>query len=385
MKETFSIIVLIFSHLIGLSQNNLVGKKAPDIEIKNWIYPKIQVEAWQVNEVPVELKGKIVVLDFWFTKCAPCVASIPKLNHLAKHFPEIIFLSVTFDDSEEINRFLDKMIMYYPVGSDPDKKTIRAYGVSKYPKTFLIDENGIVKWQGSPFHLDQELLNTVLGHDIELISLNLSNSEIPFENSAYSFTIQKHNLEMGESSYFHFNPFDINIFNKDLENMLKVFYGINKSRILSNDSTLLKTAYDVTLTADKDITTQANCVEMFKYLLPKQLGFELKEVNKDTIVNVLQIQNDSLLTTHLSNSEFFGTTMRYDNWESKGATIGNLKDFFEDNYLKLISFNIADNRKFNFTIPADDFEAAKKIIENNYGLILKTKKQKTQLWEIINN
>lgn len=385
MKEMFIIIVLIFSHLIGISQNNLVGKKAPDIEIKNWIYPKIQVEDWQVKEVPIDLKGKIILLDFWFTKCAPCVASIPKLNHLAKHFPEITFLSVTFDEPEEIDRFLDKMVMYYPVGSDPEKKIISAYGVYTYPETFLIDENGIVIWQGSPFDLDGNFINSILGGDIELIGRNLNNSEIPYQNSAYSFSIQKHNLEMSQASYSHFNPYDINVFNKDIENMLKVFYGINKSRIISKDSTLLKTSYDLTLTADKDITTQANCVEMLKYLLPKQMGFELQEIIKDTIVDLLLVGNDSLLNSHNSNSQYYGTAIRYGNWESKGATIENLKDFLEDNYLKLISINKADNRKFDFTIPLEDFEVAKETLENNYGIVLKTKTQKTQLWEIINN
>ncbi len=382
MKETVIIIGLTFLSLMGFSQNDLVGKQAPRIDIENWIYPKIQVADWQTKEVPKDLKGKIIVLDFWFTHCAPCVASIPELNHLAKQFPEVVFLSVTFDKPDEIDRFLNKMVMYYPVGSDPEQKTIKAYGVSVFPETFLIDKNGVIQWQGSPFHLDKELINKALGRENEMVNLNMNNSELPYENSAYSFSIQKHNLEMGQSSYYHFNPFDINVFNKDLENMLKTFYGINKSRILSQDSTLLKTTYDLTLKADKEITTQANCVEMLKFLLPEQMGFELKEFVKDTVIIKLQIENDSLLDTYKSNSQFFGTTMRYDNWESKGATLKNLKDFLEDNYLKLISVNEADNRKFDFILPAKNFENAKKTLENKYGIIFKSTNGKTEFWEI---
>ena len=386
MKEIILVMLLIFCSLIAHSQvnPNKVGQKAPVINIENWIYPKIQVAEWQNKEIPKDLIGKVIVLDFWFTKCAPCVASIPELNHLARKFPEVVFLSVTFDDTNEIDKFLDKMIMYYPVGSDPEQKTIRAYGVSAFPETFLIDKDGIIKWQGSPFHLDEKLINEVLGTRIETINLNLNNSELPFENSAYSFSIQKHSLEMEESSYYHFNPFDINVFNKDLENMLKVFYGINKSRILTQDSVLLKTTYDLTLKADREITTQANCVEMLKYLLPTQMGFEIKEILKDTIVNALQIVNDSLLNIHESSSQYLGTTMRYDNWESKGATIENLKDFLEDNYSKIIVVEKTDDRKFDFVISAKDFEKAKETLENDYGLILKTKNQKTSFWKIVN-
>lgn len=385
MKLTILIILFISSSLIGQSQVNSfkVGQKAPPIEIENWIYPKIQVADWQTKKVHKDLNGKIIVLDFWFTHCAPCVASIPQLNHLAKQFPEVVFLSVSFDKTDEIDRFLNKMVMYYPVGSDPEQKTIKAYGVTGFPETFLIDKNGVIQWQGSPFDLNKELLNKVLGKEKETASLNVNNSELPVENSAYSFSIQKNNLGTGQSSYHHLNPFDINVFNKDLENILKLFYGINKSRILSQDSALLKTTYDLTLKADQKITTQANCVDLLKHLLPQQLGFELEEIKKDTTIFVLQIENDSILNTHKSNSQYFGTTMRYDNWESKGATIGNLKDFLEDNYIKLISVNGADNRKFDFIIPANDFEKAKNTLENEYGLIFKSISQKTEFWKII--
>ena len=383
MKKAFIIIIFLFYSLVGFSQQNLVGQKAPKIEIENWIYPKIQVADWQTKQIPKDLSGKIIVLDFWFTKCAPCVASIPELNHLAKQFPEIVFLSVTFDKQELIDKFLDKMVMYYPIGSDPEQKTIRAYGVSSFPETFLIDENGIIKWQGSPFHLDKKLLNSVLGREQETTTINLNNSEIPFDNSAYSFSIQKNNLGMGQSSYYHFNPFDINVFNKDLENMLKVFYGINKSRILTKDSVLLKTTYDVTLKADKEITTQANCVDMLKYLLPEQMDFKLKELPKDTLVGLLQIENDSLLNVHNSSSQHFGTSLRYDNWESKGATIENLKDFLEDNYSILLEVKKPDDRKFDFIISANDLEKAKATLENEYGLIIKMENQEINFWEII--
>jgi thiol-disulfide isomerase/thioredoxin len=383
MKKPIIIIIFFFYSLFGFSQHNLVGKKAPKIDIENWIYPKIQVADWQIKQIPKNLRGKIIVLDFWFTKCAPCVASIPELNHLAKQFPEVVFLSVTFDEPKVIDKFLDKMVMYYPVGSDPEQKTIRAYGVSAFPETFLINEDGIIKWQGSPFHLDKKLLNRVLGREQETTTINLNNSELPSENSAYSFSIQKNNLGMGQSSYYHFNPFDINVFNKDLENMLKVFYGINKSRILTKDSVLLKTTYDLKLKADKEITTQANCFEMLKYLLPEQMDFELKEFSKDTLVGIIQIENDSLLNVHKSSSQYFGTSMRYDIWESKGATIENLKDFLEDNYSILLEVKKPDDRKFDFIISAKDFKKAKEALETKYGLTIKTVNQEINFWKII--
>ena len=384
MKNVIVFLGLIFLSISGFSKENLVGKKAPRIDIDKWVYPKIQVADWQNKKVSKDLTGKVIVLDFWFTKCAPCVASIPELNHLAKQFPEIVFLSVTFDTEDIIDEFLDKMVMYYPVGSDPTKKTIQEFGVSRYPETFLIDKNGIIQWQGSPFQLNKQILNKVLDKTIEAKNISLNDIEIPSENSAYTFSIQKHNLGMGQSSYYHFNPFDINVFNQDLDNILKVFYGINKSRILTKDSVLLNTNYDLTLKADKEITTQANCVEMLKYLLPEQMGFKLKELSKDTIVGVIQIENDSLLNAHKSNVQYLGTSIRYDNWESKGASLENLKDFLENNYAILLTTRNSDERKFDFIIPAKDLEKAIELLKKEYGLVIKWEKQKGSFWKIEN-
>jgi len=384
MKNVIVFLGLIFLSISGFSQENLVGKKAPRIDIDKWVYPKIQVADWQNKKVSKDLTGKVIVLDFWFTKCAPCVASIPELNHLAKQFPEIVFLSVTFDTEDIIDEFLDKMVMYYPVGSDPTKKTIQEFGVSRYPETFLIDKNGIIQWQGSPFQLNKQILNKVLDKTIEAKNISLNDIEIPSENSAYTFSIQKHNLGMGQSSYYHFNPFDINVFNQDLDNILKVFYGINKSRILTKDSVLLNTNYDLTLKADKEITTQANCVEMLKYLLPEQMGFKLKELSKDTIVGIIQIENDSLLNAHKSNVQYLGTSIRYDNWESKGASLENLKDFLENNYAILLTTRNSDERKFDFIIPAKDLEKAIELLKKEYGLVIKWEKQKGSFWKIEN-
>jgi len=238
--------------LTGFSQNSMVGQKAPEIVVENWVYPIIQVGGWKNSKVPESLKGRVIILDFWFTKCAPCVASIPELNLLAKKYPEIVFLSVTFDKKEIIEEFLNKMVIYYPVGSDTKKKTINAFKVQNYPQTFLINKEGIIQWQGSPFDLNEKILNKALNIPEKIATVNLNKSEIPYQNSAYSFSVQKHTLGMGHASYSQFDPYKIIVFNKNLQYIFDQFYGINKSRILSNDSVFLNTNYDLNLKANKD-------------------------------------------------------------------------------------------------------------------------------------
>lgn len=381
MSRFVFLIMLLTGTFTGFSQD-LTGTRAPEIKVDQWIYPKIQVPEWRVNEVPRNLTGKTVVLDFWFTKCAPCVASIPELNHLAQQYPDVVFLSVTFDKPDVIDKFLNKMMIYYPVGSDPSHETINAFQVKAYPQTFLIDNDGMIRWQGSPFQFSKAILDNVLGIAPESISLGKDRNEAPFEESAYTFTVQKHNLEMGESSYYHFNPYDINVFNKDLRDILGTFYGISRSRLMYADTVLLQTAYDLTLKADMRSTTEANCVEMLKYLLPGQIGFGLEEILRDTVVNRIHIADERLLNAHISDSKFLGTTVRYNKWESKGATLDDLKKFLENNYSILFDLAVEDTMKYDFIVPVISFSDAARVLEQDYGLSISEQNQKARFWKV---
>ena len=380
MKILVLVLCWIVLSLNGFTQNNLIGKRAPKIEIEKWIYPKIKTSEWEVKKVPEKIEGRIIVVDFWFTKCAPCVASIPELNFLAKSYPEILFLSITFENDGSVEEFLKKMVMYYPVGSDPESKIINSFGVTLYPETFLIDELGIVQWQGSPFDLNKEILNRVTGRFEKTKSLRIPDQETKQLNSAYSFTIQQHNLEMGESSYFHCNPFEINILNRRLDDILNVFHEINRSRIINRKNIPLETSFDITLKADKSVTTEANSVEMLRFLLPKELGFGIKELELDTIVKVIRVSDGNLLESNHSSETYLGTTIRYKNWEAKGARMTDLRNFLENQFNILVDVDKETNNRYNFVLSNTDFLEAVKKLETDYGIILDSKKAKSKFW-----
>jgi len=54
-----------------------------------------------------ELKGKVVVLNFWFIGCAPCRIEIPGLNEMVKHYDkeEVVFIAFALDGKEELKKF----------------------------------------------------------------------------------------------------------------------------------------------------------------------------------------------------------------------------------------------------------------------------------------
>lgn len=96
-----------------------------------------------------DYRGKVVLVDFWATFCAPCVKSMPKLQKLQdQHAAKgLVVLGVATDEEGEkvVRPFVAKTKVTYPILID-NAAAWKAYGVETLPALFLVDRNGqIVK------------------------------------------------------------------------------------------------------------------------------------------------------------------------------------------------------------------------------------------------
>src|SRR5262249_18632423 len=98
-----------------------------------------------------ELKGKVVLLDFWGTWCPPCVESVPTLRELNKRLAKetsFVMISVSSDGQEEKWKdFIVKERMIWPQYLDRDRNVIRAFHVSVYPTYVLLDPEGVIRFR----------------------------------------------------------------------------------------------------------------------------------------------------------------------------------------------------------------------------------------------
>ncbi len=91
------------------------------------------------------LKGKTVVLNFWFTQCGGCITEMPDLNELQKAYSgkDVVFLAISFDEAVKIKAFLPKHPFDYVIVPDA-RKVCTDYDIYGYPTSIVIDRNGIV-------------------------------------------------------------------------------------------------------------------------------------------------------------------------------------------------------------------------------------------------
>lgn len=102
---------------------------------------------------PKELEGKVVVLNFWFIKCAPCRDEMPELNKIAKAYennPNVIFIAIALDQKDDIKDFLKTNPFTYHIVDD-GKEFADKYEIKSYPTNIVLDKEGKVKFHSTGY------------------------------------------------------------------------------------------------------------------------------------------------------------------------------------------------------------------------------------------
>ncbi|MFQ6092640.1 MAG: redoxin domain-containing protein [bacterium] len=125
--------------------------EAPDFELEDIEGRKVKLS---------DMRGKVVVLNFWHTGCAPCKVEIPALNKLVEEFEgkEVTFLAISFQGRGHLERFLKKHPFSYRI-LHSGKKVVSLYKVWGYPVHVVIDKKGRIRYQrsGASEHITDEL------------------------------------------------------------------------------------------------------------------------------------------------------------------------------------------------------------------------------------
>ena len=103
-----------------------------------------------------DFEGKVTLVDFWATWCAPCVASMPDLQKLHDRYSDrgssVVGVSIDEEGAKKVKPFLAKRKFSYPILLDADGKSPvwKAFGVHGVPALFLVNRNGQIvrQWTG---------------------------------------------------------------------------------------------------------------------------------------------------------------------------------------------------------------------------------------------
>jgi len=152
-----------FDSIMKARTSQMSGKRAPKTvtidfdslmtaktrEILGKPFPQFVATSEKGNINNDSLIGKVVLINFWFEGCHPCVAEFGALNELAEQLKEnkdFKFISFTWDDSETIKKVMEKYKLQYEVFQAPPGECKRLNQDSAYPTTMILDKHGIIRY-----------------------------------------------------------------------------------------------------------------------------------------------------------------------------------------------------------------------------------------------
>ena len=147
----------VYFELVKKRDSCLVGTIVPNLNVKT-------IEGKQIELS--KLKGSVIVLNFWFTRCQPCIGEMPELNKLVSYYSgkKVEFISFAPEDNATLKAF----ILKHPFNFDivPESENIRSEDFklfSAWPYFIIIDQAGKISkmWFGATENIQLNFVKTI--------------------------------------------------------------------------------------------------------------------------------------------------------------------------------------------------------------------------------
>ena len=137
---TVSLLVLGSLARVNAQEKETLVKVGDDV-------PEFVVEMFDGQKINIkDLKGKIVLINFWATWCPPCQEELKRVQkEIIDRFKgkDFVFLAISREESkEQVKKFRERNGYTFPMGLDPERKIYSKFATATIPRNFIIDKKG---------------------------------------------------------------------------------------------------------------------------------------------------------------------------------------------------------------------------------------------------
>ncbi len=371
------------------SADSLVNKPAPPIIFQHGIGKQVPKDFY---------KGKILVLDFWATWCAPCIANFPHFNGLADAHQgkDVVFAIITDEPLKTVKRFFDrtKKEIHALNLTDTSKSTEHAFSVESIPFSIVIGKDNTVKWVGYGQDLTDQILTKIINNQ----SLTMPVNDTPkplvatkkkakiktmFSFSATLADTSVKNSQGGGSSNYGGDYISATKTNYKLGDLLEDMTGFGRrARIVANDTAKLNLLINMSFDSRFDTTLfkkYSNVLLLNKprrNLIVSLLGDAFKftaKINKVTkayyelvVTDITKLQTFSSLQN--GHSSFDADT--FPRFEIVGYQLKDIAKELEGSASIIIATKIQDDNRYDLSLDLSTMKTIQQTL-NFHGLGLK--------------
>ena len=375
MKK-YVFLIFLFIHFHTFSQTLEIGDQLPEfsVEVLNRDKETIGSE---------DLKGKVVLFDFWATWCSPCVAGMPHLQELQDEFKDkLAVITVSDEAKDKLEKFIAKKPYNFVYARDLG--TLRSFfPFNSIPHSVLIAPNGTVSAITEPQNITKKVIETLIkGGTIDLpvkkdMSFELAKDYFQLDTTIKSsFIIQPYNPDIPSFSFSATKgPFKgrrITMLNAPISRMYKFAYDVGSPRVVQEgaeeyfifENTQYR--YNMDIVVENPDSLYAELKDKLNEVLPIKSKTAKKTMKVAVIKRIPNQPFPLKKTDHIGNTNSDG-----ESYQSTGNTLEHFgKDLESRRVFDKPVVNDTDLNgfyEFDFTYMTDDLKSLKEEL-NKIGL-----------------
>jgi len=145
--------------------NTLLAATEAAIQKADFTLTDLQGKSWTLSQ----LRGKVVLVNFWATWCPPCRKEMPDLDALAQRFANqgLVVLSISDENIAKVTSWILGQNINYPILIDTDRKASDAFHIEGIPQSFVFNRQGKLVAQSIDMRTQNQFLQMLAAADIK--------------------------------------------------------------------------------------------------------------------------------------------------------------------------------------------------------------------------
>lgn len=344
MKKNGVLALFLLIALSVKSQGLTIGSRVPTLNFENMIVPRTSNTI--VRNVSIDdYKGKVILFDFWATRCGACITSMSKLEDLSKKFAgKLQVFAITNENMDRIQRFVKNRPTSLTVVVDSSETIRELFPYRTIPHVILIDKEGIIRAITHSDEITEQTIADVLQNKTVSLPVKLDNTAFDYDDDYFkadSTTKESFNLQPGIEGIGGFSKVGKGVFanrrislhNVTIDNLFRAAYQKSYFRTIN----LLDSAdYDYenpkNLYCLDVIVPNNNGIDLYLDMqkkLPQHFQASARLEKRKTEVYVLKRTSDTVkFTPSTESNDYYSSNSNH--FTGKGVRISSIAQFIED-------------------------------------------------------
>ena len=345
-------------------------------------------------------KSKFLVIDFWATWCAPCIASFPHLDSLQKKYAASVQIVAVSDESNvKVSNFLAQKKYSFDFYIDPQKNLFNLFDIQIRPTTCILQPDGTLIWIGDAADVEAMLEECTKQGGISNQSppnpgysfQKYYDNAIPDEedNSLYQYQISISNAKdeyEAKTQKGSYADSSINIYYRavPITEILQDLLNVSDLQLTNNRPELDTMLINLTAISNTNGISYNDEVENIIADLQKIFDFKLKKENSTVDAYLLTVVDSTKLLTFQEQIPGGGMVeSTQEQYRIMRLSLQELSGFFQRKLKTYVSYEGDEEAKFNLELLRfSHHEALNQELKDKYGLILEKGQIKIMTIEI---